>query len=65
MPRIQVQKVRRTSGSRPASVGKQALQMDCRDLDVVRAKGLQRERAGEPANSPTFLRAARALSACC
>lgn len=44
MQRIQVQKVRRTTGSHPASVGKQAPSMDCRDLDVVRAKELQRER---------------------
>ena len=44
MKRIQVQKARRTTGSRQASLVTQPQSMDWRDLDVVRAKELQRER---------------------
>jgi hypothetical protein len=44
MRRIQVQKAPRTAGSRLASLVTQSGPMDCRDLDVVRAKQLQRER---------------------
>jgi hypothetical protein len=44
MRRMQVQKERRTTDSRPASPVIQQQPMDCRDLDVVRAKELQRER---------------------
>jgi hypothetical protein len=44
MRRMQVQEERRTTDSRPASPVIQPQPMDCRDLDVVRAKELQRER---------------------
>ena len=43
MQLIRVQKRRRRTDSRVASLGKQPLPMECRDLDVVRAKQLQRE----------------------
>ena len=44
MRRMQVRKERRTTDSRPASLATQPQPMDCRDLDVVRAKELQGER---------------------
>ena len=44
MRRMRVQKERRTTDSRAASPAMQLQPMDCRDLDVVRAKELQRER---------------------
>ena len=44
MRRMQVQKERRTTDSRQASLVTQPQSTDCRDLDVVRAKELQRER---------------------
>jgi hypothetical protein len=44
MQRIQVLKPRRSAGSRPASLVTQPGPTDCRDLEVVRAKQLQRER---------------------
>jgi hypothetical protein len=43
MQRIRIQKTRRRTDSRVASLGTQPPPMDCRDLDVVRAKQLQRE----------------------
>jgi hypothetical protein len=44
MRRMQVQKERRRTDSRAASPVTPPPPMDCRDLDVVRAKELQRER---------------------
>jgi hypothetical protein len=44
MRRMQVRRERRTTDLRPASPVIQPQPLDCRDLDVVRAKELQRER---------------------
>jgi hypothetical protein len=43
MQQVRVQKTRRRSDSRTASLEAQPISMDCRDLDVVRAKQLKRE----------------------